>query len=183
MLKRIIDLVTVTLIGALVAMIFPINLLAGIATYMVWGDPCPEGSKLERPYSVLFVDADTGEITHLEYVNCAGERSWGWPQSDGVVQKYQAYESYLNRAHDPAVSLGYDSSLFVIIDTASKIEVRNGYDGTLLKSLPAAGTGYTTTYVINKADLKTVVNKPVVVDVIRPSDNSYQGTATHIYKP
>ena len=180
MLSKLRERTVAVLACLLVLLILPGHAQAAALILIVWGDDCPTGSHQAKPSSVITMDADSGRVKSVEHINCDGERSWGKPQTGGIVYKYQAYNTFLYRNHDPSLSVWADSSLKILLDTVCIVEVRNGYDGTLLKRLPADAS-YLSEYSIDKADITSVIGKPIVVDVIRPSDLSYQGTKTQHY--
>lgn len=143
------------------------------------GADCPTGSKLSKPYSVTFINVDEGEVTHVEYVDCDGNRTVGCP-STGIMSGYHAYRSFLYTDNVPLVNSGPANSLVVSLTTPAKIEVRDGATGTLLASYPSSGP-QSSVYTVSSSVLSGYSGKLIVVDVIRTSDNSYRGTASYPY--
>lgn len=152
---------------------------ATVVTIVTTGSPCPEGSKLAKPYSVTYINADVGEVTHVEHVDCDGNRTVGNPSS-GKIMGYHAYSSFLYADNVPLLSAGLGSTIVVSLTVPAKIEVRDGYTGSLLAVYPSGGAEQSL-YTVPSTVLAGYVGHLIVVDVIRSSDNSYRGTASVPY--
>jgi hypothetical protein len=157
-------------------------LLAGTATAItIFGADCPQGSKLAKPYTNIFINDDTGDVTHVETVGCDGVRKTGIPTT-GIIHSYQAYNSYLNSDNVPSASLASGGGLYVTLATAAKVEVRDATNGNLIASLPASGSEQTS-YTVSSSTMSAYNGKLIVVDVIRTSDTTYRGTKTIVFNP
>lgn len=148
----------------------------------VSGDPCPTGSNQERPWTTIFINGDTGDVTHVEHTDCDGKRTVGVP-GQGLNYQYNAYSSFLYRDNNPTVSPASGGGLAISLGTAAKVEVRDGYTGSLLATFPTGGNSQTTSYSVSSSQLSGYSGHLIVVDVIRTSDNSYRGTKSVIYNP
>lgn len=158
--------------------------IADIAVFHHFGPDCPPGSMQARPTSTIYIDEDTGEITHVEYVGCDGKRTVGRPSngliSSGIMYHYQAYNSYLDTVNIPSLTLGSSNTITINLDTPAKVEVRDGYTGTLLASLPSSGPELTQ-YTVSSSALSGYSGHLIVVDAINTSNSSYTGTASIEY--
>lgn len=147
------------------------------------GAPCPEGSKVSRPYSEVHTNLDVGNISHVVHVDCDGKRSVGRPGHLGgntPMTSYKAYNSFMHEDNIPSIGEGANGSLIVFLQTAAKIEVRAGSTGALIGSYPFSGSELSE-YTIPAAVLLGYNNELIVVDVIRTSDTTYRGTKSIVY--
>jgi hypothetical protein len=169
--------ISVLLLGVMTSTVF-----AATATVITsWGNPCAPGSKLARPYSNTYINDDTGDVTHVEHIDCNGDCTTGVPSSV-IIHKYSAYGSFLYTDNTPTVSFAGGGGIFVSLTTAAKIEVRDAYTGSLIISLPSSGPELSS-YTVSSGTLTSYIGKLLVVDVIRTSDNSYRGTKSIVYTP
>ncbi len=147
------------------------------------GAPCPEGSKMSRPYSEIHINLDVGNISHVVHVDCDGNRTVGRPghlQGNTPMTSYHAYNSFMHEDNVPSIGAGANGSLIVSLQTAAKIEVRAGSTGAILASYPSSGSELAE-YTIPAAVLSGYNNELIVVDVIRTSDTTYRGTKSIVY--
>jgi hypothetical protein len=149
-------------------------------TVVSQGKPCTGDGSVQLPYSVTYIDADLGDVTHIEHVACDGTRTIVRP--NGVMGSYNAYSTFMHSDNKPLLSSGPSGSLVVLLTTPAKIEVRSGKTGTLIATYPSSGSEEAL-YSIPSSVLSGYADELIVVDVIRTSDNSYRGTASIPYKP
>lgn len=154
---------------------FAQSLMAGTTILLHYGPACPAGSNQARPISATYIDEDTGVVTHVEHTDCAGKRTVGVP-SRGVMYHYQAYNTFLHRTNNPSLSPGANNAIGIHLDSAARVEVRDGYSGTLLASYPPSGFPELTQYTVPSSALSGYSGHLIVVDVIKTSNSSYRGT-------
>ena len=143
------------------------------------GEKCEVDTIVKEPYSVVFLDGDSGRTLYWEHIGCDGVRTVGGPDG-GDVTTYKAYESTLHSDNVPLLSHGMDNTIVISLNTPARVEVRDGVTGSLITSITSIEEEHPQ-LVVSASDLAPYIGSLIVVDVIRASDNSYRGTASIPY--
>jgi hypothetical protein len=170
-----------SLVGVVLLMIGTTSLVAQSNGMMVRtpGEQCAEGSYVEVPYSIVYIETDNGNVRSVEHLSCDGVRTVFHDES-GSSGSYQAYSSTLYMDNVPKLGYGQVNTITVHLEIAATIEVRDGISGMLIASLPRSGDEVTE-YTIPAADLESFAARLIVVDVIRSTDRSFRGTASILH--
>lgn len=144
------------------------------------GVPCVADQRtVAEPYSAVYVDGTTGNVTHIEYVGCDGVRSWTSPLPDSGAYVYQAYRGPVTAENVPAAAPAQGGGLAIILDAPGRVQVRNGYTGALLASYPDGGD-VAASYTVPAVLVRDLQGTPVVVDVMAADGVACIGTQTVI---
>lgn len=140
------------------------------------------GSVFNTTWSDVYVDGETGNISHIEHFDKDGKR-FVTLVGESVFQSAIRYTSQIHKDNMPSLSAPTaGGNISVVLHAPAAIEVRDTHSGEVIARYPTNGEAEETVYTVPADLLTKYKNKVIAVDVIRTSDASYHGTESVVYR-